>query len=276
MDKKDKGKRKVIQPIQPKRSSSSMNISSDEDNTIPTEKLMQTAISAAQSTQQLHSKFYNHQNTQNAYSLENMSPFLFTQSPRIRPPKPVKTIQTQHFEAFGSISLQKCFEENKKFRPMTGIILTEKQQCLIDNLWHLQTSPQAANFKVQVLNALSVYFQEQTQKKSEKQKQRFSHYVIFRGTKLGIFHKWETVAKYIQIPKPIFKGYYSFAEALTAARESFGVKEFTIEPEEVKSYSEIANTNAEQLIRAQGEVIAQLQKQVMSSGKKYTGNTTPD
>ncbi|KAJ0835088.1 hypothetical protein HanRHA438_Chr16g0751121 [Helianthus annuus] len=105
---------------------------------------------------------------------------------------------------FGNYALQRCDDPNTKFRPIIGMQLTEKQQCLLDNLWHIQTMPQASTFKVQVLNALNIYFYEQSSKTPEKpQRPKFTHYVIFRGTKIGIFNKWETVAKHIQCPNPI-------------------------------------------------------------------------
>ena len=57
---------------------------------------------------------------------------------------------------FGKYPLPKCYDMNQKFRPMIGMDLTEEQQCLLDNLWHIQTMPHASTFKVQVLSALSV------------------------------------------------------------------------------------------------------------------------
>ena len=128
--------------------------------------------------------------------------------------------------------------------------------------------PQASTFKVQVLNALSIYFCDQSTKKLEiQQKPKFTHYVIFRGTKIGIFNKWETVAKYIQCPNPIFKGFTNFQAAIETAREHFGLKNFYIEPEEVKTFSEIAKTNPEQVIKSQEDLINKLQEQLIQQGK---------
>ena len=129
---------------------------------------------------------------------------------------------------------------------MIEMDLTEEQQCLLDNLWHIQTMPQASTFKVQVLNALSVYFSEQKRTIiSQQQAKRYSHYVVFRGTKIGIFNKWETMRKYIQCPSPVFKGYYSFSEAMNSAREALVLNSVYIEPEKVKTFSDMAKTNPE-------------------------------
>ena len=40
-----------------------------------------------------------------------------------------------------------------------------------------------------------------------------------------------------------------------------------MEPENVKTFSKMAKTNLEQIIKAQEEVIAKLQQQLMQSGK---------
>ena len=127
--------------------------------------------------------------------------------------------------------------------------------------------PQASTFKVQVLNALCIYFSEQKYTVSKQQTKRFSHYVTFRGTKIGIFNKWETMMKHIQCPNPVFKGYHSFSEAMKSARDNFGLNSFYIKPEEVKTFSEMTKINPEQMIKAHEEVIAKLQQQLMQSGK---------
>lgn len=75
------------------------------------------------------------------------------------------------------------------------------------------------------------------------------------------------MAQYIACPGPMFKGYYSFAEALQAARQYLGLT-FYIEPEEVKPYSEIAKTSPEQVIKAQAEEIAKLQQQLIQKTEK--------
>ncbi|CAH1444412.1 unnamed protein product [Lactuca virosa] len=150
---------------------------------------------------------------------------------------------------------------------MIGVNLTEDQQCLLDNLWHIQTVPQASSFKVQILNALSFYFHKQSSLTPEKQIKKFTHYVIIRGTKVGIFNNWATVIKYIECQNPLYKGCCSFQEAMNIAREHFGLNSFFIEPEQVKTFSEIAKTSAEQMIKAQEEIIAKLQQQLMQSGK---------
>lgn len=54
---------------------------------------------------------------------------------------------------------------------------------------------------------------------------------------------------------------------MKVAREHFGLNSFYIEPEEVKTFSDMAKTNDEQVIKAQEEVIAKLQGQLMKSGK---------
>ena len=69
---------------------------------------------------------------------------------------------------------------------------------------------------------------------NKKFSQKFSHYVIYRGTKLGVFHDFNTVRKFINCPNPLWKGYFSFKEALDNAREALNFN-FFIEPEEVKS-----------------------------------------
>lgn len=177
------------------------------------------------------------------------------------------TEKTENVIFYGTYALQKFSEPHRKFRPLTGIKLTEKQQCLLDNFWHVQTVSQAASHKVQILNALCIYFKEQSLKIPEQRQRKYTHYVIFKGTKLGIFNKWETVAKHIQCIQPIFKGYYSFTEALKAAREAFGLNDYFIEPEETKSFSDITQTSPEQIIKAQEEMIAHLQKQLLEQGK---------
>ncbi|KAK9065404.1 hypothetical protein SSX86_016787 [Deinandra increscens subsp. villosa] len=295
MDRKSKGKDKLIQPIKLKRYSSPMSISSeDEDNN--TEKLLNQSMQADKIySQRQAASSYDclenitqvflpttpvHNSTKQVYSPTSVvyNPTeIYKQSPTRRLPpsikpknlqfKQVDTSPTNQVITFGNYSLPKCNDHNTKFRPIIGLSLTEKQQCLLDNLWHIQTMPQASSFKVQVLNALSIYFQEQTVKIPEKQKPKFTHYIIFRGNKLGIFNKWETVAKYINCYGPIYKGYYSFAEALKAARDHFGVDSFFIEAEEVPTFSEIAKINPEQLIKTQEDVIAKLQEQLIQQEK---------
>ena len=54
---------------------------------------------------------------------------------------------------------------------------------------------------------------------------------------------------------------------MNIAREHFGLNSFFIEPEQVKTFSEIAKTSPEQMIKAQEEIIAKLQQQLIQSGK---------
>lgn len=126
----------------------------------------------------------------------------------------------------------------------------------------MQTIAGATSFKVQVLNALCFYFQQQKSKTNFVPQRKFSHYVIYRGTKLGVFHNFDTVRKYIICEKPIFKGYYSFKEALNAARESLGLN-FYIEPEEVKNYVDVIKQDPAKIISEQAEVIKNFENQVV-------------
>ncbi|KAJ0482744.1 hypothetical protein HanIR_Chr13g0657291 [Helianthus annuus] len=128
--------------------------------------------------------------------------------------------------------------------------------------------PQASTFKVQVLNALSIYFYEQSSKTPEKQqKPMFTHYVIFRGTKIDIFNKWEIVAKHIQCPNPIYKDFIDFQKAIESARKHFRVSGFYIEPEEVQTFADMAKTKPGQVIKNQEELITNLQDQLVQQGK---------
>ena len=275
----NKGKKKLVQPTQYKRSTSSMSISSDEETkTVSTEKLMHAAIKAENTysfSQQPIMEVKGITQHYSALQSLNYSPSQGTK-PRMenrnRPQIPYgasSSKPTQNTQiTFGNYALSICFDETKKFIPIIGMSLTKEQHCLLDNLWHIQTFPQASTFKVQVLNALSFYFQQfQTQRNPEQNLKKFSHYIIFRGTKVGIFHNWTIVLKHIQCPSPYFKGFPSFQEAMDTAREHFGLTNFYIEPEEVKTFSEIAKTSPEQLIKAQEELIAKLQQQLMQSGK---------
>lgn len=165
---------------------------------------------------------------------------------------------------FGSLILSTYNDPSKKFKPYTGVEIDSQQQCLLDNLWHIQTLPNATAFKVQTLNALSFYFSDLKKENlgSRKFSQRFTHYVIFRGTKLGVFHDFNTVRKFINCPNPSWKGYYSYKEALDNAREVLSLN-FYIEPEEVKSFSQVASERPSEIISAQAELIRSLEKQVL-------------
>lgn len=88
-----------------------------------------------------------------------------------------KSLQT-HFQ-FGSVLLNICTDQNKKFKPYTGIEVNPQQQCLLDNLWHVQTLPNATSFKVQILNALSFYFSSLKNENKTFPDKMFSHYVIY-------------------------------------------------------------------------------------------------
>ena len=54
---------------------------------------------------------------------------------------------------------------------------------------------------------------------------------------------------------------------MNTAREHFGLNSFYIEPKEVKTFSDMARTNPKQTIKAQEEVIAKPQQQLIQSGK---------
>ena len=180
-------------------------------------------------------------------------------------PSSFKASQAQQLTiTFGPNTLPVCTDESKKFRPMTGINLTAQQQCLLDNLWHIHTYPTESAKKVQILNSLGYFFMETFQKTPVKTNfKRFSHYIIFRGTKVGIFNRWETVVKHIQCTDPLYKGFHSFSEAMTMARKHFGISEFFIEPEEVKTFSEVTQGDSTQIIKRQEEEIVKLQKQIL-------------
>ncbi|KAI3815370.1 hypothetical protein L1987_15036 [Smallanthus sonchifolius] len=267
----------VVRPKQSRQSPSPMSTSSNEDER--TEKLLSQAITASQkqSSKQISQHFFYTQPPQNpippSYFLTqpqpSQNPTIFPKTPKKPIPQKPTTVPKPSTISFGSYALQICTDQHTKFRPISGIKPTDKQQCLLDNLWHVQTMPHASAFKVQILNALSIYFHEQQAKSPETQitKPKFTHYIIFRGTKIGIFNKWETVIKHIQCPGPIYKGYQSFSDALKTAREHFGIDSFYIEPEEVQTFSQITQTSQTQIIKAQEETIAKLQEQLLEQGK---------
>ncbi|KAK1432173.1 hypothetical protein QVD17_09065 [Tagetes erecta] len=181
--KKDKGKAKFIQPAQTSRLSP-ISISSEEEKT---EKLTSQS-NRAPSTQSFRKLPASIDDLSSATQFYNPSQSRIMD---VRPPRHKPFIQrtsshTQNTQnaiiTFDNYALQRCYDPNTKFRPIMGITMTEEQQCLLDNLWHIQTMPQASTFKVQVLNALSFYFHEQSAKIPEKiHKVKFTHYVIFRG-----------------------------------------------------------------------------------------------
>lgn len=75
------------------------------------------------------------------------------------------------YHSFETTKLQVCKNPVAKFKAHSYLDLNDQDQCFLANLWHLQTHPNATNFKVQVLNALSIYFFENN-KKSKTQKQK--------------------------------------------------------------------------------------------------------
>ncbi|KAI3810989.1 hypothetical protein L1987_20703 [Smallanthus sonchifolius] len=156
----------VVRPLQFKQNPSLMSISSNDDEET-TEKLISQAFQAEkiysarqtallqttpvlQNTRKLPPYFLktaqpsqNPQNTQ--------SPDTFIQNILYKK-SAYKQNQKQTFPhkiSFGSYALQTCQDTHMKFHPNNGIKLTEKQQCLMDNLWHIQTMPHASSFKVQ-------------------------------------------------------------------------------------------------------------------------------
>ena len=133
MDKRDKGKRKVIQPIHAKQSSSSMSLSLEEENKMTENKLMLSAINS-QITQ-----------TEKIHSFQQFNPIMDVQILNKFNPAKVKQWNPNSSEStrkdsqtsiitFGKCPLPKCYDMNKKFRPMIGMELIEEQQCLLDNL----------------------------------------------------------------------------------------------------------------------------------------------
>lgn len=161
---------------------------------------------------------------------------------------------------FGTIFLSEFPDiGNRKFKPFPGLNLDRSQQCLLDNLWHIQTIGTATTLKVQCLNALSMYFSENNPKIHKK---KFTHYVIFRGLKTGVFHNFNTVKNYILCDKPIFVGYHSFSEALEEARAHLGVN-FFIEPEEVRPYADVAREEPSQLVKRLEDKNRKLEEQML-------------
>lgn len=93
-------------------------------------------------------------------------------------------IPTYSVLTFGDFQLQKCYD--KKFRAPKSINLTEKQQCLLDNLWHLKTLPESAGSKAYVLNALCSYFYDKS-KKPQKNKTKFFPIMLFLEAQKLVF-----------------------------------------------------------------------------------------
>ena len=133
MDKRDKGKRKVIQPIHVKHNTSSMSLSSEEDNKMTGNKLMQSAINSQKpQSEKIHS--YQQCNPiMDVQFLNKFNPAKVKQWNLNSSESTRKDSQTSII-TFGKCPLPKCYDMNKKFRPMIGMELIEEQQCLLDNL----------------------------------------------------------------------------------------------------------------------------------------------
>ncbi|KAK1419441.1 hypothetical protein QVD17_28608 [Tagetes erecta] len=146
--KRDKGKAKLIQPTQTSRLSP-MSISLEEEKT---EKLMSQSIRAP-STQDLRKLPASIADLSSTTQFYNPSQSKIMD---IRPPRNKQFTQrtSSHIQktqnaviTFGNYSLQRCDDPSTKFRPIMGIVMTEEQQCLLDNLWHIQTMPQASTLE---------------------------------------------------------------------------------------------------------------------------------
>ncbi|KAK1429589.1 hypothetical protein QVD17_11803 [Tagetes erecta] len=182
--KRDKGKAKLIQPTQTSRISP-MSISSEEEKT---EKLMSQSIRAP-STQDLRKLPASIADLSSTTQFYNPSQSKIMD---IRPPRNKQFTQrtSSHIQktqnaviTFGNYALQRCDDPSTKFRPIMGIVMTEEQQCLLDNLWHIQTMPQASTFKVQVeiLEAKNAQLLQKLEKRERKENTSlYINYDMFR------------------------------------------------------------------------------------------------
>lgn len=127
---------------------------------------------------------------------------------------------------FGPISLQ-IFPKisSLRFRQLKHIdSINDTQQCLFDNIWNSKHDHQSF---LASSNALSYYFDQQNRGNPTK---RFSFYFVSKGRQPGIYAHWPEVLQQIEnYPGPIFRGFYSFDEAMKAVPDVFGPHVFISE-----------------------------------------------
>lgn len=131
----------------------------------------------------------------------------------------------------------KTFSEKKQFKSPLRERLSEEEQCLIDNVWDLPTTPQGNGKKVACLNALLSYFHTGKQ----FQKKPFACYALYTGDNAGVYLDWsemttqiEEVKKNPRLGTPMWKGFFDCNEAINSLKRGSGDIDFVISPKVLK------------------------------------------
>lgn len=108
-----------------------------------------------------------------------------------------------------------AFKENK-FEALEHLQRDENQLVILGNLWNSKTQ----FHKHKALQAVSQYFSPIQKRPASK---NFSYYVVVQGHSTGVFLRWNSVKRANEGHEwPIYKGFYTFEEALEFARGKLG------------------------------------------------------
>jgi hypothetical protein len=148
---------------------------------------------------------------------------------------------------FGIDNTLRIFPPNTfKFKAKGHIALDEIQECILDNFWfQYNNKREEKGYLLSILNSLAEYFNMMNKnipKSARIQTQEIiSVYVLFDGSKPGIYTRFEELAKQKSIARMkgedlTWKKYIDINEALKYAKDIIG-EDFYIDPK-VKEYIE--------------------------------------
>jgi hypothetical protein len=150
---------------------------------------------------------------------------------------------------FGIDNTLRIFSPNTfKFKAKGHIILDEIQECILDNFWFQYNNKREENgYLSSILNSLAEYFNIMNKNLPKSTRiqmhEIISVYVLFDGSKPGIYTEFEKIAKQkVQARKNgedlTWKKYIDINEALKYAKDIIG-EDFYIDPK-AKEYIEKA------------------------------------
>lgn len=173
--------------------------------------------------------------------------------------------------------------DDKAWRPTRGTSLTKWEHTLLNHLWAIpQIKANKQNYQL-VLNCLNVHFHysKRTGKDStsalgstsgtpnlrpNNASRSFSHYVVFTGSKTGIYTKWQDVQTAIQgMTEPMWEGFKDEKQAqlaLHSYRISLDARNSSTNRQTADKKSAALSRQLSELKKAKTEEIANLEHEV--------------
>ncbi|KAK3184720.1 hypothetical protein Dsin_032006 [Dipteronia sinensis] len=174
-------------------------------------------------------------------------------------------------------------DESKHWRPAKGTSLNKQEQNLLNHLWAIpQTKTHRQNYQ-RVLNCLNVYFHyaKKTGKAStaalgtsfgtpnlrpNNAARSFSHYVVYNGSKYGIYSRWIDVeTSILGMDDPMWEGFTNVKQAqlaLHSYRISLDERNSSSNRQTADKKSANLNKQLSDLKKAKTAEIAELEHQV--------------